>query len=68
MIKLRPYQEELIKEVEAQFSRAARVLLTLPTGGGKTVALRPQYRAMRWAVKRELAIKRSGRLELITSH
>lgn len=35
--KLRPYQEKLLGDLEDAFTRAPRVLMTLPTGAGKTV-------------------------------
>ena len=36
-MKLRKYQQHLLKLVQEGFTRAPRVLMTLPTGGGKTV-------------------------------
>jgi superfamily II DNA or RNA helicase len=37
MIKLRPYQNEAIKELKDSFTNSKRVILCLPTGAGKTV-------------------------------
>lgn len=37
MITLRPYQQTIVQSVNEAFSKAPKVLLQLPTGGGKTV-------------------------------
>ena len=37
MITLRPYQQTIVQSVNKAFSNAPKVLLQLPTGGGKTV-------------------------------
>ena len=39
MVELRPYQRELLRQIQAALStdRKARVMMQLPTGGGKTI-------------------------------
>lgn len=62
--KLRRYQEELLADIEAQIRAGKRrILVVLPTGGGKTVVF-AQY--LRWQVERRLkAMVLAHRRELI---
>lgn len=69
---LRDYQKEAIKAVYSEFRQAKRVLLQLPTGGGKTTVFsqivkdftgrRPDEQVMLVAHRRELITQMWGRL------
>ena len=37
MVKLRPYQQDLLRQVQDALDAKARVMMQLPTGGGKTI-------------------------------
>ena len=71
VLQLRPYQERGIAAVRAEIARGVRrVLMVLPTGGGKTVvaaaiiagAVRKQKRALFLAHRRELIDQCYGKL------
>lgn len=65
-IKLYPYQQRLIDDVRTGLARSRRLIMTLPTGGGKTVCF--SYMAKTSAERGKKVLILSSRTEIMSQN